>query len=498
MRTGPAGVRIFRMTGRRKPGSRGRVATAGEASRIPTRQSLTVADWCGQDLDVAGIAIAGATLLRDHGLVLEQDGLDQHPMAQLGMAGLGVEQPAGGTIRVRFPEVELTRLLSHVPKTLRLSGGTGNLPIEIGAGAAPPLLGPVCSADVIWSGRRERRALAVGDIRDVITVASALDQLTFGAGSLWLDCPNLAARDRIQAFATAGTQPLVAHLGGGLATLALIAVAKAVRPMSNGASTLLGIVDVDQALLVTADAMRSLSAMARAGDALVIAPTLILGANCPASVTGALVRFAAEVAGAAALAQAMCPGTAIVAGIRVAEASMRTGMPKVGTAASLRALAGAIEVARYMGLPVAALGPVTASKGLEAQAGTDTALWLSIAMAADIVLGAVGALELDTGVSLEKMLLDADVVASLLAGEPAGGSPLDWARSIAELGAGGIALGTAATRDMSARRRPARLADDWLYETWAAAGRPDVTDRAAAQVAELLTAGDGRAGAAPR
>lgn len=478
------------MTGQRRHGRRPSAARRPGGSRSAPVRWRRISTWLRAEVDAAAIVAGGHTVLEQHGLIFAGDALHGEELDALAAAGLAIEQSPPDRVQVRFPRSISGQATAGAPAAIAVASGVPGRHVTISGAADRPLLAPAATADALWSGTAERHAMTPDAVRDASALADALACLDVGAAGLWLSCPGLTWRQRALGFAACSRKPLLAWLDGDARSGAIIAAAQAARrpAMGSGEAALIGVVPVDRALIVDRQVVGAIRDLARSGEATVIAPTLLLGANCPATPAAALVQFAAGVSGLTAFCRTLWPEARLIAGIRVAEASLRNGLPMPATAASLRTLAGAIAVARHLGLPAAALGPATAAKGVDAEAAADTARWLAVACEADLVVGAVGALELDAGLSLEKMVLDADIVTALLAGADRGEDPIAAAHAIATAGADAISLATPATQAAIARQQEMLLPDDTLYETWAAAGRPDAAGRAGFALAELLMA----------
>lgn len=458
--------------GRRRRGSS--VGDARATGAVTSGPRSSPVEWAAT-LDADAILAAARRVLREAGVaVVLPSGLRDRAVA----AGLEV---AGD--RIRFPDGVAEALLATAPSRFTHLSRSGEHDGEIGGGRV--LLGPPLAARWMWSGRKERFALASAHVREVCDVAAALGLAYDGCGlAVMAGAADTEARLKV---VSASGRPLIATVGSGMSARVLCEAAGAGdRPADGPASRLVAILPVDAALTLSHEGLADLAVLAEAGAGVVAAPVLLIGSTTPAGATGALVRLAAETTAVAALAQMIRPGVPVGMGVQVAEVSMRNGMPLASTAEVLKAVAGARVIARRLGLPSFALGPATAAKGLDAQAGTETAAFLSAALRHDVVLG-LGGLELDEGLSLEKLVLDADVANALAV--PAGPSDAEAAAAaVIAAGAGGLHIGSRATREAARQAVRSLLADDWVIESWRAAGSPDAADRAQVVLAEMLMA----------
>jgi trimethylamine---corrinoid protein Co-methyltransferase len=229
---------------------------------------------------------------------------------------------------------------------------------------------------------------------------------------------------------------------------------------------------VESALTFDEAFIEALIATADTKQCLAVVPTLLISANAPATLEGALVRFTAEAMAGIALAQALCPGQPVSVGATVADVSMRNGLPLISTGNALSVLGAAIAMARRWNLAFYACGPATNAKGFDALGTAETSRWLTAAyhLGANAIIGAIGTVDLDNGISIEKLIVDAEVVADL--GRPLFHTNVDASAELRMSGPDGIFLGTEAARALAHRQLAPRLASNSLFESWVAAGSP--------------------------
>lgn len=461
-------------SGRRRRASGPRDASGTGAGAPGPR--LGPAEWAAS-LDADAILAAARQVLAQTGLaaVLPSGVGDRAAAAGIEIAG----------DRLRFAPDAISALLALAPSRFTHLSPSGAHDLEIGSGRVH--LGPAMTARFMWGGRKSRFVLGPTQVREACDIAAAIG-LAYDGGGLAATAAAGDAHQRTHLLCASG-RPLIATLGAGLSAAALRdATAATHEPLHGGEPRcrLLAILPVDAALTLPHDTLADLAMLVEAGAGIVVAPVLLIGTTTPAGAIGALVRLAAETMAVAALVQTIRPGTPVAIGVQVGEASMRNGMPLASTAEALKVVAGARVVARRLALPSFALGPATAAKGFDAQAGGETAAWLSVALRHDVVLG-LGGLELDDGLSLEKLLLDAELAVSLSASTHAEDAATA-AAAILAAGPGGVHIGERATREAARRGPRSALADDWVIEGWLAAGSPDAADRAQVVLAQMLMA----------
>jgi trimethylamine--corrinoid protein Co-methyltransferase len=215
-----------------------------------------------------------------------------------------------------------------------------------------------------------------------------------------------------------------------------------------------------------------------------ITPFTLMGAMAPITLAGALAQGAAEALGIIALCQMVRPGTPCVFGAFTSNVDMRTGAPAFGTPEYVNATIASAQLARRFRLPVRSSAP-NASPCVDAQATWETAfsLWASVMSHSNLVYHAAGWLEGGLSASMEKIVVDAEMLrgwAEIL-------KPVDFTDddigvdAILGVPPGGHFFGTAHTlaRYETAFWRP--ILSDWSnFENWRDAGARTATDRAAA------------------
>src|SRR5436853_7654539 len=99
---------------------------------------------------------------------------------------------------------------------------------------------------------------------------------------------------------------------------------------------------------------RMLSALleyARANQALIITPFLLMGAMSPVSIPSTLTQQVAEALAGIALVQTIRPGCPVVFGSFLSNTDMQSGSPSFGTPESATGILATGQIARHYGLP---------------------------------------------------------------------------------------------------------------------------------------------------
>jgi trimethylamine--corrinoid protein Co-methyltransferase len=224
-----------------------------------------------------------------------------------------------------------------------------------------------------------------------------------------------------------------------------------------------------------------------------IMPTPVMGATGPASLIGNLVQANCEVLAALCLVQAASPGTPIIYASAPGVMDPRSGGYTGGASEVGLLCTAAVEMGRFYGLPVEATGFGSTDPQVPSiQAAYEGALngLLPTLAWPDIIVGPgmLGALTL----SLEQLVIDVEVFRlsrRMRQGIAAGAS--DWLEEvITAVGPGGYYLEEPSTLE---RVR----GDEWYisqlgthesFESWDAAGRPDLMEEAREIVKQKLDA----------
>jgi trimethylamine---corrinoid protein Co-methyltransferase len=222
-----------------------------------------------------------------------------------------------------------------------------------------------------------------------------------------------------------------------------------------------------------------------------IMPMPLMGATAPASMTATLVVANAETLATLCVVQAAEPGTPTIYAPVQAAIDPRSGRLAGGGIEHAIMAAAGTQMARLYGLPVEASGCGTDQFVPGAQAAFEkatTALFTALALP-DILVGP-GMLAGAMVLSLEELLIDCEILR--VARKAQDGVTVDdesWLTAeLAAVGPGGDFLGQASTR------RNARSGEFYLpglglhdtYESWLAAGAPDIVDEARAKAEALL------------
>lgn len=221
---------------------------------------------------------------------------------------------------------------------------------------------------------------------------------------------------------------------------------------------------------------------AEAGQATIITPFTLMGAMAPVTIAGALALQHAEALAGIALSQLVRPGAPVVYGSFTSNVDMKSGSPAFGTPEFVRAAFGAGQLARHVDLPWRGSG-ATASNAPDAQSVYEflNSAWGTLLGGVNVMLHAAGWLESGLSASLDKFVLDVEMLQMFAHLFQSAEQETDGLfQAIAEAAPGGHFFGTANTlaRYETAFYEP--LASDWRnFGQWTDDGARTATERAA-------------------
>jgi trimethylamine--corrinoid protein Co-methyltransferase len=163
---------------------------------------------------------------------------------------------------------------------------------------------------------------------------------------------------------------------------------------------------------------RMLSALleyARANQALIITPFLLMGAMSPVSIPATLAQQVAEALAGIALVQTIRPGCPVVFGSFLSNTDMQSGSPSFGTPESATGTLATGQIARHYGLPFRSGGGLTSSQTVDAQAAYEAvmSMWPTMLAGTNFVMHAAGWLESALVSCYEKYVMDVEVLRML-------------------------------------------------------------------------------------
>jgi trimethylamine--corrinoid protein Co-methyltransferase len=245
-------------------------------------------------------------------------------------------------------------------------------------------------------------------------------------------------------------------------------------------------------LLVSGETARILLRWARLGQPVCMTSCVMGGTTGPATLAGVLAVQHAEVLATLVLGQAARDGSPFVYGGLPVMASLRTGAARFGGPEFVRMTVATAQLAHLCGLPVRAGAACTDSHAVDARAMAESAEALSAAVfaGAHFLFQAAGIMSSFNALSLEKFVLDAELIGVLRAAVDPVRAGEEWLPEdvIDAVGPGGGYLGQDHTRRHARDFERPELQPLQALDRWAAAGGEDAFAVAARRVGELLDA----------
>jgi trimethylamine--corrinoid protein Co-methyltransferase len=333
----------------------------------------------------------------------------------------------------------------------------------------------------------ERREATYADFENLVRLAQAFPQLDTPGGTICepndkpLDSRHL---DMVYALLTLSDKPFMGSVTSGPNAEDTIAMARMVFGDSlEETPATISLINVNSPLRYDERMLSALHAYARANQALVITPFLLMGAMSPVSVPSTLAQQVGEALAGIALVQTIRPGCPVVFGSFLSNTDMQSGSPSFGTPESAVGLLCTGQIARHYGLPFRGGGGLTSSQAVDAQAAYEASmtLWPTFLAGTNFVMHSAGWLESGLVSCYEKFVVDVELLRMLHeVFEPLKIDEDTLAYSAhEEVGQGGHFLGAAHTleRFRECFYRPL-LSSTENYERWTRNGGKDAAARA--------------------
>ena len=334
----------------------------------------------------------------------------------------------------------------------------------------------------------ERRDATYEDFQNLVKLAQSFPQLDSPGGTICepndrpLDSRHL---DMVFALLTLSDKPFMGSVTSGPNAVDTIAMAEMVfgRESLDETPAIISLINVNSPLRYDDRMLSALVEYAKAGQATVITPFLLMGAMSPVSIPATLAQQVGEALAGIALVQTIRPGCPVVFGSFLSNTDMQSGSPSFGTPESAVGLLCTGQIARHYNLPFRGGGALTSSQVVDAQAGYESmmSLWPTFLAGTNFVMHSAGWLESALVSCYEKFVVDVEQLRMLHAAfEPLRVDEDALAYSAhQEVGQGGHFLGAAHTleRFRECFYRPL-VSSTENFERWKKNGANDTAARA--------------------
>ncbi len=319
--------------------------------------------------------------------------------------------------RAHIPQALVQRCLETAPHEFFLYNRDGTAAVRYGGDAAHFDPGSSC-VNMLDGDTRVRRPAETRDLVLLTKIAEVLPQ--FDAQATAVVCSDvaepLADLYRLYVVLIHSNKPVVtgafsAETLQGM--IDLLAADAGTEPAARSKPRAVFDVCPSPPLNWTNFAAHNMVHLARAGIPAQIVSMPMAGATAPVTLIGSVTQHAAETLAGIVIHQLAAPGAPVVWGGAPSILDMRTGIAPVGAIESVMLNLGCAQVGKHLGLPTHGYLVASDAKLLDAQAGAESATSAALAALAGInMISGAGMLESLACHSAEKLVLDAELIAS--------------------------------------------------------------------------------------
>jgi trimethylamine---corrinoid protein Co-methyltransferase len=467
---------------RRKGGRAGGPPKSNLPEQRPWKQPkmrLGYSEVLSED-EIESIHEASLTILERIGMEF----LDPESRSIIKAAGAEVDESNG---RVRFPRELVLSSIATAPSEYTLHSWNPERNVQVGGRWM--IYGTVGSAPHYIDRQGVRRTGDREGFRDLLKLAHMLNSVHYIAGypvepvDLHHSVRHIHAAHDVLTLTDKGIHCYSLGRQRNRDVLEMVRIARGVDMATlDTQPSVITVVNTNSPLRLDVPMAQGMMEFAEHNQPVIVTPFTLSGAMAPITLAGALAQQNAEALGGITFMQLLNPGCPVMYGGFTSNVDMQSGSPAFGTPEYMRTAMAGGQLARRYGIPYRSSN-VCAANALDAQAAYESvfSLWGAIMGGVNFLMHGAGWMEGGLHASLEKMVLDADLLQMITAMLDPIVVDTDTLAidTIEEVGPGGHFFGTPHTqaRFRDAFYRP--MISDWRnYESWAEAGSPTADQRA--------------------
>lgn len=366
------------------------------------------------DDEIEHIHTTALSILQEVGMAV----LSPEARKRFARAGFAVDD---STQRVRFDAEMIEALLALAPTSFTLHARNPHKHIKIGDGFAA--FSSVGGPAYVMDSDKGRRNGSYAEMCDFLRLVQSLDILhqEGGGGFEALDLP--AASRHLDLYYAQCTlldknwQPWGIGHEQAMDAIQMAAIMLGKTPHELIDTPVFScVINTNSPLQLDIPMAEGLITMAEFGQAVIVTPFTLSGAMSPVTIAGALAQQHAEAMAGIALTQIVRPGAPVIYGGFTSNVDMKTGSPAFGTPEYVQAAQASGQLARRLKLPFRSSN-VTAANCPDAQATYESSmsLWGAISGQANLIMHAAGWLHGGLTASLEKLIIDAEMLQMMAA-----------------------------------------------------------------------------------
>jgi trimethylamine--corrinoid protein Co-methyltransferase len=318
---------------------------------------------------------------------------------------------------VKFDPDWILEQVKKAPSTFMLQARNPERSVQIGGNHM--VFSTVYGCPFVREGS-ERRNASYNDFENLVKLAQSFPQLDSPGGTICepddkpLDSRHL---DMVYALMTLSDKPFMGSVTSGPNALDTIAMAEIVfgKESLEKNPAIISLINVNSPLRYDDRMLSALLEYAKAGQATIVTPFLLMGAMSPVSVVSTLAQQVGEALAGIALVQTIRPGCPVVFGSFLSNTDMQSGSPSFGTPESAVGLLCTGQIARHYDLPFRGGGALTSSQVVDAQSAYEAmmTLWPTFLAGTNFVMHSAGWLESGLVSCYEKFITDVECLRML-------------------------------------------------------------------------------------